>query len=89
MAHGLPVIATRSTPDDPDLLAEDLLELVPTRSVAALTQTLLNLIQDRSKRDRLGDTACKFSDRFTWSAIAKQHDHIYQQLLADRDNFRF
>lgn len=82
MAHGLPVIATRSTPDDPDLLAQDLLKFVPTRNVAALTQALLNLIQDRSKREQLGDTASKFSARFTWSAIAKQHARIYQQLLS-------
>ncbi|OWY67624.1 group 1 glycosyl transferase [cyanobacterium TDX16] len=84
MAHGLPVIATRSTPPDPDLLAENLLELIPTRNVAALTEALLKFIPDRSRCDRLSATATKLSDRFTWSAIAKAHDDIYQQLLATK-----
>jgi len=84
MAHSLPVIATRSTPEEPDLFAENLLELVPPRDVAALTEALFQLIQDRSRRDRLSTAAGKFSDRFTWSAIAKKHDDIYQQLLAPK-----
>ncbi|MBE9020526.1 glycosyltransferase family 4 protein, partial [Chroococcidiopsidales cyanobacterium LEGE 13417] len=84
MAHGLPVIATRSTPPDPDLLAENLLELIPTRNDTALTEALLKLIPDRAKCDRLSATASTLSDRFTWSAIAKAHNNIYQQLLTTK-----
>lgn len=86
MAHGLPVIATRSTPPDPDLLAENLLKLIPTRNDTALTEALLKLIPDRAKCDRLSATASQLSDRFTWSAIAKAHDNIYQQLLATKNS---
>lgn len=84
MAHGLPVIATHRTPPDPDLLAENLLKLIPTRNDTALTEALLKLILDRAKCDRLSATARKLSDRFTWSAIAEAHDNIYQQLLATK-----
>lgn len=81
LAHGLPVIATRCTPPDPDLLDENLLELVPKRDVEALTEALLKLINDRETRDRLSAAGRIFANRFTWSFIGKKHLDIYQQCL--------
>ena len=81
MAHGLPVVATRHEPPDPDLENEDQLYLVPARSPEALREALLRLIEDREKRHRLGATGRAFVRRFAWSDIAQKHLHIYDRLL--------
>ncbi|MBE9167013.1 glycosyltransferase family 4 protein [Pleurocapsales cyanobacterium LEGE 06147] len=78
-AHGLSVIATRRTPADPDLLDENLLELVPTRDAKALTEALLKLIHNKERRDRLSASGRNFVKDFTWSSIGKKHLDIYRR----------
>lgn len=83
LAHGLPVIATRSTPPDPDL-SDEMLEVIPTRDVEALTEALLKLVYNLQLRDRLSITGRIFTHRFCWSFIAKKHLDIYQELQSKR-----
>lgn len=79
LAHQLPVIATRSTPPDPDLEA-GLIRLVPPRQIEALAAALIELLADPELRQHLGQAGYKFSQRFSWSSIADAHLRIYEQV---------
>lgn len=79
MAHGLPVIATRSHPPDPDL-DDTLVQQVAPRDVDELAMELNRLLKDEYLRKQLGAAGKAFSQRFSWSAIARAHTSIYQAL---------
>ncbi len=85
LAQGLPTIATRATPPDPDL-SDEILEFIPTRDVEAVTEALLKLVCNPQLRDRLSTTGRLFAHRFSWSFIAKQHLDIYRMLQASFAN---
>ncbi|MBF2026745.1 MAG: glycosyltransferase family 4 protein [Oscillatoriales cyanobacterium C42_A2020_001] len=83
MAHGLPVIATRSHPPDPDL-DEMLIPQVAPRDVDELAMELNRLLKDSSLREQLGTAGTAFSQKFSWAAIASAHTRIYQTLFKSR-----
>lgn len=81
LAHGLPVIATRNHSPAPEL--ERLLCLVPLRNVAAIQNTLVELIDNQPLRDRLGTLGRDFVRRFAWSDIVQKHLTIYHKTAED------
>jgi glycosyltransferase involved in cell wall biosynthesis len=80
MAHGLPTIATRSTPPDPELATELVKQIVP-RDVDQLTTELIRLLNDVTLQQQLGARGQTFSRKFAWSSIADAHQAIYGALL--------
>lgn len=80
LAHGLPVVATRHKPPDPDLEHENLVCLVPPRNEEAIAAALLNLIDCPRLREQLSDAGRLFARQFGWEAIAQQHQEIYTHL---------
>lgn len=78
MAHQLPVIATRST----DLNLLNLVKQIPPRDPDTLTYALLELIGDRSERDRLAQQGYQFVQQFNWKTIAQAHLEIYRSVLS-------
>lgn len=80
MAHRLAIVATRSSPPDPEL-DHDWLTWVMPRQPAELAAALLRLLADPSLRQRQGNAAYDFSRAFDWNPIADRHLAIYQTVL--------
>ena len=72
LAHGLPVVATR-TGAIPDLVGDDAGLLVPVGDTTALTAALARVLGDSNTRARLADGARRRRDRLpTWDVAARQ-----------------
>lgn len=82
LAHGLPVVATRSNPPDPALVDQHLLRLVAPHDVSGLVIALTGLLANAAARAGLGKAGQIFADKFTWAVIAKAHLEVYQNVLA-------
>ncbi|MGF1536935.1 MAG: glycosyltransferase [Elainellaceae cyanobacterium] len=81
LAHGLPTVATASSPPDPNL-TDDLLRLVPPKQPSALSAAIASLLEAPSQRDCLRQAGLDFARQFSWEAIAVQHVDLYQALLS-------
>ncbi|MDX2231219.1 MAG: glycosyltransferase family 4 protein [Leptolyngbyaceae cyanobacterium bins.349] len=79
MAHSLPIVATRSTPPDPDL-DDTIVQFISPRNQEELVMELQRLLKDPELRSRLGAAGKAFSQQFDWSAIAAQHRQIYERV---------
>ena len=55
-------------------------QLVPSRNVDALAEALCQLMNRRNDRSYLGDAACTFVEKFSWSSIARSHLEIYEKI---------
>jgi glycosyltransferase involved in cell wall biosynthesis len=83
-AAGLPVVATR-TPGLEDLVRPGVTgELVAPESAEDLAQALAMMFTDPRRARRLGEQARHWARSFAWSNIARQHIHLYEELLAER-----
>jgi glycosyltransferase involved in cell wall biosynthesis len=80
-AHGLPVVATRSEPPEPDLTDGQLLRLVERRDAAELSATLSDLLKDPSMRARLGNAGLAYAGSLSWPATAERHVEVYGSVL--------
>ncbi len=81
MAHSLPVIATRSTPSEPEL-NDSLVCLIAPRNCEQLTQEMIHLLENPPLREQLGAAGQHFSQSFTWPKITEAHLKIYQAVLS-------
>lgn len=81
LAHGLPIVATRHNPPDPDLASKFKVRLVAPHDEASLTEALLELISSSKTRIKMSDANHAHLHEFTWSSIALQHIDIYQNIL--------
>ncbi|MBD2020296.1 glycosyltransferase family 1 protein, partial [Leptolyngbya sp. FACHB-36] len=80
LAHGLPVIATRATPPDPDLANATFLRTIAPRDSVALTVELDRLLSDASVRHQLGVAGQRFGQQFSWSSIVEAHEDVYRRV---------
>ncbi len=81
MAHGLPVISTRSAAHTGrELGAEQGLVLAPVGDAHALAQAILNLARDPMQRDALAGRAREFARGFAWPKIAAETMSLYKSL---------
>lgn len=80
LAHRLPVVATRSTPPDPDL-TQDWIKWVMLRHSKELATSLLELLLNPSVREQRGTVGYTFSQAFQWDEIADRHLTIYQAVV--------
>jgi glycosyltransferase involved in cell wall biosynthesis len=78
MAHGLPVIATRSK--DSELQQSTLIQSVTPRDVDGLADELHQLIENTTLRQHLSQQGRQFSRQFTWDSIADAHLDIYRSV---------
>jgi glycosyltransferase involved in cell wall biosynthesis len=85
-AHGLPVVATRPEPPEPDLIDGQLLRLVTRRDVAGLSATLSDLLVDTSQRARLGEAGLAYAGGLSWPATAERHVEVYRSVLEREAN---
>jgi len=81
MAHGLPVISTRSGPPPAGLHDGRNILLVETGDVDGLAEQILRLCGDAALRRRLGEAARQTARRFSWPAIARRTIDLYARLL--------
>lgn len=81
MAHGLPVIATQS--NDQDLDRAHLIQSIPVRDEDALTDAIVQLLNDPIRQRQLAEAGRSFSESFNWSAIADAHLAVYDSVLSD------
>jgi polysaccharide biosynthesis protein PslF len=79
IGHGLPVVATRAHPPDPDLEDLPFLRLVAPRQPQELARQLAMLLQEANSSITERQT---WSQQFSWTGIAQRHVQIYQQVLA-------
>ncbi len=80
-AHGLPVVATRPDPPDPELADGRLLRLVERRDVVGISAVLSELLADAPQRARLGEAGRVYTRNLSWSAIAERHEEVYEAVL--------
>ena len=82
-AHGLPVVATRPDPPEPELADGRLVRLVERRDVAGISTVLSELLADAPQRARLGEAGRVYTRNLSWSAIAERHEQVYEAVLKD------
>ncbi len=91
-AHGLPVVATRSDPPEPELADGRLVQLVERRDISGLAAALSGLLTNASQRARLVEAGHAYCRRLSWSVIAERHLEVYDAVLnkkqRDPNNFR-
>jgi glycosyltransferase involved in cell wall biosynthesis len=80
-AHGLPVVATRPDPPEPDLVDGQLVRLVEQRDAAELSAVLSDLLEDPSMRIRLGAAARTYAGNLSWPATAERYLEVYRSVL--------
>src|SRR5918995_3142001 len=80
-AHGLPVVATRPEPPEPDLVDGQLVRLVEQRDVAGLSAVLSDLLGDPSMRTRLGAAGRAYAGNLSWPETAERHLEVYRSVL--------
>ena len=80
-AHGLPVVATRPEPPEPELVDGRLLRLVERRDAAGLSAVLSDLLEDPTMRARLGKAGLAYSESLSWPATAERHLEVYRSVL--------
>ncbi|HKZ26585.1 MAG TPA: glycosyltransferase, partial [Rubrobacteraceae bacterium] len=80
-AHGLPVVATRPDPPEPDLVDGQLLRLVERRDATKLSAVLSDLLEDPTMRARLGKAGLAYSESLSWPATAERHVEVYKSVL--------
>ena len=80
-AHGLPVVATRPDPPEPDLVDGQLVRLVEQRDAAGLSAVLSDLLEDSSMRTRLGAAGRAYAGNLSWPATAERHLEVYRSVL--------
>jgi glycogen synthase len=82
MLHGLPIAATDVGGPAEILEHERTGLLFPTKNVAALTDTLLRLINDSSLRQKLGKAAStEVREKWLWSQMVGKFRLIYQEAV--------
>jgi len=75
-AHGLPVVATRSDPPEPDL-SDGLVRPVERKDATGLAEALTSLLPDGDERARLAERGRAYVQELTWPAIAERHLEVY------------
>ena len=80
-AHGLPVVATRSDPPEPELADGRLARLVERRDAPGLATALLGLLGDGAECARLRGVGRAYTQGLSWSAIAERHLQVYGSVL--------
>ena len=80
-AHGLPVVATRPDPPEPDLVDGRLVRLVERRDVAGISAVLSELLADAPQRALLGEAGRIYTRSLSWSAVAERHEEVYEAVL--------
>lgn len=83
MACGTPVIGTRAGAL-PEVVGEDGAGiLVPTRNPQALSQAVLEVLQDPERRKKMGVAGRqRVENLFTWERVAERTVEVYKELLS-------
>ncbi|HEY7161626.1 MAG TPA: glycosyltransferase family 4 protein, partial [Acidobacteriota bacterium] len=81
MALGIPTITTRSPVPDSEIRHNENAFLIDRPSRANIKQAMVHLAQDPALRSRLRQGALKFHENFTWEKIAREHLHIYDNVI--------
>jgi glycosyltransferase involved in cell wall biosynthesis len=84
LAHGLPVVATRPDPPEPDLVDRRIVWLVERRDATGLASTLSELLADARQRKRLGEAGRVYTRDLSWPVIAQRHQEVYEAVLEER-----
>jgi glycosyltransferase involved in cell wall biosynthesis len=80
LAHGLPLISTRSSIQVNELIEGENIVLVPPDDVEALAAKIQELAASEGLRRRLGDGAKRLSQAFSWERIAEETVALYSSL---------
>lgn len=81
MAHGLPVLTTRTEATTEDLRDGENLLLIPPRDQTALIRGLQRLLDSEELRAHLHEGALALAKRFSWQRIASEHIELYNRVL--------
>ncbi len=84
LTHGLPVVATRPDPLEPDLVDGRIVRLVERRDAAGLASTFSELLADARQRKRLGEAGRVYTRDLSWPAIAQRHQEVYEAVMQER-----
>jgi D-inositol-3-phosphate glycosyltransferase len=81
MACGTPVIASCVGGLKYTVLHEVTGLHVPVRDPDALAEELVRLLTDRALRERLGNQAIRFVQRYSWDVVAQEICRLYEELV--------
>jgi glycosyltransferase involved in cell wall biosynthesis len=82
LAHGCPVLTTEPADPDDDALLAGAAVLVPPGEPVALAAAIERLADAPQARKALGAAGPPLAARFSWDAIARRHEDLYQKLGA-------
>jgi len=83
LAHGTPLITTRSKDKAFPLRCGQQLECVPRNDPEALAQRIVDLSANPQRREALGKAALASAGEFSWERIAQDHIRLYQHLVQE------
>lgn len=81
LAHGLPVLTTKTEATSEDLRNGENVLMVPPRDHEALARGLERLVTSPGLRASLREAALALANRFSWNKIAGEHVQLYNMLL--------
>jgi len=82
MALGLPVVSTNCPYGPVETLAGGIYgTLVPTGDVQALAGVLVDLVNDKQKRDEMGERSCVRARDFSSDSMIAQYESLFQRLI--------
>jgi len=84
LAHGLPVVSTRSSLASAYLRDGDNVALVPPRDARALAAKLAELLGAPAEAARLGRGARALAERFAWPVIAAETRRVFARVRERR-----
>ena len=76
MATGLPVVAAR-VGGLPNLVADGVDGILIEPTPENLAQAIEDLLKDETRRQKLGQAACRSAQRFGSEAMAKEYEALY------------
>jgi len=83
MAMGRPVLAT-DVGGIPELVRDGRDGLLVPRGTTAIAEALVGLLRDPDERARMAVSARQRAETFTWDAVVRETEAVYQDVLQDR-----
>ncbi|MBN2306015.1 MAG: glycosyltransferase family 4 protein [Anaerolineae bacterium] len=83
LVHGCAIITTHPQIDEPDLIEQNTMRLIPPDSSTALCIAIEDLADNADLRKAMGRRACELSREFAWDRIAARTATYFETLLED------
>jgi phosphatidylinositol alpha-1,6-mannosyltransferase len=87
-AYGLPIIASDHPGNRTYVEHGESGFLVEHKNPGALSQAIVDLLEQRERIPEMGRKSREIAERYTWRRIAERYDAFFQQILRERGRAR-